>query len=322
MPKTLDLSGRDLFSEMIDLPKINGQSPYYKTNFGVAYLEDSLKLLKKIPSNSINLIITSPPYALEFKKKYGNETKLNYIVWFLSFAKEFQRILNDDGSFVLNIAGSYNKGTPTKSLYHYKLLIALVEEVGFNLSQEFYWYNPAKMPMPAEWVTVRRIRVKDSVEQVWWLSKTPWPKANNKNVLKPYSKDMIRLNNKGLRKTVRPSGHNIKESFTNIESGGSIPSNVFEQEMATEFLKFGNNAANGAYAMGCKANGIKMHPARYPDNLPEFFIQFLTEEKDIVLDPFAGSNTTGAIAERLQRKWIAIEKVEEYLQGSKFRFQV
>ena len=177
------------------------------------------------------------------------------------------------------------------------------------------------MPVPAEWVTVRRIRVKDSVEQVWWLSKSPWPKANNKKVLKPYSKDMIRLNSRGLKKTIRPSGHNINESFTNIESGGSIPSNVFEDQYSTDFLKFGNNASNDNYALGCKANGLKMHPARYSDSLPEFFINLLTEKNDIILDPFAGSNTTGSIAEKMQRKWIAIDRVEEYLEGSKYRFK-
>ncbi|MEJ0056279.1 MAG: site-specific DNA-methyltransferase [Bacteroidota bacterium] len=250
----LDLSKQNLFSTTDRSPLIKSVGPFYRTNLGVAYLGDSLELLKKIPSNSINLVITSPPYALEFKKEYGNVNKADYNKWFLDFAKEFHRILTEDGSFVLNIAGSYNKGTPTKSLYHYKLLIDLVENLNFSLAQEFYWYNPAKMPVPAEWVTVRRIRVKDSVEQVWWLSKTPWPKANNKNVLKPYSKDMLRLFNKGLKKTTRPSGHNISESFSGMASGGSIPSNVFEED-PSNFMKFGNNAANDSYALGCKENG-------------------------------------------------------------------
>lgn len=320
MSEILDLSKKDLFYKASPHLQISGEKAVYKTSMGVAYLANSLEALKKIPSNSINLVITSPPYALEYKKEYGNADKVDYQKWFLSFAKEIFRILTDDGSLVLNIAGSYNKGTPTKSLYHYKLLIALVDDVGFNLAQEFYWYNPAKMPVPAEWVTVRRIRVKDSVEQIWWLSKTAWPKANNKNVLKPYSKDMLRLNSKGVKKTIRPSGHNIKKTFSKIESGGSIPPNVFETDFPDDFLKFGNNAANDNYALGCKANNIKMHPARFPESLPEFFICFLTSEDDIVLDPFAGSNTTGSVAEKLSRKWIAIDNVKEYLEGSKYRF--
>jgi len=213
-------------------------------------------------------------------------------------------------------------GTPTRSVYHFKVLLALIEKVGFHLAQELFWYNPAKMPMPAEWVTVRRIRVKDSVEYVWWLSKTPWPKAANANVLKEYSKDMLRLNARKVRATVRPSGHVIHSGFDKVDAGGSIPPNVIEDEIPDDMLRFGNNAANDQYTLRCKEAGIKIHPARFPAALPDFFIRFLTDPDDIVVDPFAGSNTTGAVAERLERRWVAIERNKEYLEASKFRFDL
>jgi site-specific DNA-methyltransferase (cytosine-N4-specific) len=298
-----------------------GFNPFYTTNFGAAYLGDSLKVLSALPDNSVNAVITSPPYALHFKKEYGNVAKADYVDWFLEFGKEIQRVLAEDGSFILNIGGSYNKGAPTRSLYHFKLLIALVEEIGFHLAQECFWYNPAKMPMPAEWVTVRRIRIRDSVEYVWWLSKTPHPKASNRTVLKPYSKDMHRLNQRGLNHTTRPSGHNIKPSFSDIDAGDSIPTNVVEEDIPTDMLKFGNNAANDPYTIRCKQANIRLHPARFPAALPEFFIKLLTEKGDLVVDPFAGSNTTGAVAEKLNRRWIAIENIESYLAASKFRFE-
>ena len=294
--------------------------PYYKTGLGAAYLEDARSILQALPSASVDAIVTSPPYALHFQKEYGNVAKEDYVEWFLQFAREFYRVLKDDGSFVLNIGGSYNKGLPTRSMYQYKLLIEIVEEIGFHLAQEFYWYNPAKLPMPAEWVTVRRIRVKDAVEHVWWLGKTPWPKANNRNVLRPYSADMIRLNNRGVRATVRPSGHNIRKSFDKVDAGGAIAPNVFEERWPEDFLKFGNNAANDKYTMRCKDAGLNIHPARFPPALPDFFLKFLTYEGDVVVDPFAGSNTTGAVAESLNRRWIAIETVKEYLDASRFRF--
>ena len=296
--------------------------PFYTTDYGSAYHADSQKILKSLPEKSVNLVFTSPPYALHVKKAYGNVEKSDYVEWFLSFADEIFRVLTDDGSFVLNIGGSYNQGFPTRSVYHFKLLIALVEKVGFYLAQECFWYNPAKMPAPAEWVTVRRIRVRDSVEYVWWLSKTPWPKADNRRVLKPYSRDMIRLSQRGVRPTTRPSGYNIKSTFDTVEAGGSIPPNVIEidEEAPADMLKFGNNASNDTYTRLCKEQGIKIHPARFPAALPSFFIKMLTSEDDIVLDPFAGSNTTGAVAESLQRRWLALENVESYLKGSKFRF--
>lgn len=294
---------------------------YYSTDLGSAYLGDSLEILSTIPDKSVSLVMTSPPYALHFQKEYGNVEKADYVDWFLDFGREIFRVLQEDGSFVLNIGGSYKKGTPTRSLYHFRLLIELVERIGFHLAQECFWYNPAKMPMPAEWVTVRRVRIRDSVEYVWWLSKTPWPKADNREVLRPYSEDMKRLNKKGLAKTIRPSGHNIKSSFSKIEAGGSIPPNVIEDEIPTDMLKFGNNAANDLYTMRCKDAGIKPHPARFPAALPEFFIKLLTNDGDMVVDPFAGSNTTGYVADKLDRRWVAIESVEDYLQASKFRFE-
>lgn len=306
-----------------------GREPLYRTAHGAAFLGDSLELLGRIPTASANLVFTSPPYALHFKKEYGNAHKREYVRWFIPFATEILRVLRDDGSFVLNIGGSYNEGKPTRSLYHFHLLIALVEEVGFHLAQECFWYNPAKMPMPAEWVTVRRIRIKDSVEYVWWFSKTPWPKASNVRVLKDYSPDMIRLSRRGVRPTVRPSGHVIRDSFDKIETGGAIPGNVVDGELPDlldapvpeTMLKFGNNAANDDYAKRSRELGLKMHPARFPAALPEFFVKLLTEQGDVVIDPFAGSNTTGVVAESLRRRWIAMERVPEYLETSKVRFE-
>lgn len=90
--------------------------------------------------------------------------------------------------------------------------------------------------LPPEWVTVRRIRIKDSVEYVWWLSKTPWPKASNARVLKQYSPDMIRLSRRGVRPTVRFSGHIIRDSFDKVDAGGAIPPNVVEDGLREDLL--------------------------------------------------------------------------------------
>lgn len=293
------------------LPALKTFAPYYATERGAAYLGDSRELLGALPDGSVNLVITSPPFALHFKKEYGNVSKEDYIPWFLRFASQVKRVLAEDGSFVIDIGGSWEPGRPTRSLYQFKLLVALVEELGFFLAQEFFWFNPGKMPAPAEWVTVRRIRVKDSVNCVWWLSKTPSPKADNRKVLVPYSPDMHRLIERGYRAKQRPSGHNITKKW-NTDHGGAICGNLFT---------CGNNDSNGFYLKRCTETGIKPHPARFPAQLPEFFLNFLTEEGDAVLDIFAGSNTTGAVAERMNRRWLAFEAEKNYLDGSKFRFE-
>ena len=156
--------------------------PIYSTKYGEMYSGDSKLLLAYLPDESINLVITSPPYALLKKKEYGNVNSEGYIRWFRPFAKQINRILREDGSFVLNIGGAWNKGQPTRSLYPYELLLNLVKKEHFYLAQEFFWYNPSKLPAPAQWVNIERSRVKDSVEYLWWLSKSPFPKSNNHNI--------------------------------------------------------------------------------------------------------------------------------------------
>jgi DNA modification methylase len=271
---------------------------------------DAIDALRSMPDGSANLVVTSPPYALEFKKAYGNAAKDAYVNWLRPFAEEIHRVLASDGSFVLNIGGSYQRGTPTRSLYHFRVLLMLCDDLGFHLAQECFWFNPAKLPAPAEWVNVRRVRIKDSVEYVFWLSKSPFPKANNRNVLAEYSEDMRRLLERGYRAKERPSGHNITHKF-NTDHGGSIPANLIEA---------GNNDSNGTYMARCKQAGIKPHPARYPAAIPDFFARLVTDEGDVMVDPFAGSNTTGRVAEDLGRKWLGFELDREYVSASRFRF--
>jgi len=282
----------------------------FTTPHGAMHQGDSKSLLAKLPEASVDLVLTSPPYALHFKKEYGNADKAAYVEWFRPFAEQIRRVLKPSGSFVLNIGGSYNAGQPTRSLYHFRLLLMLCDELGFHLAQECFWYNPAKLPSPAEWVNVRRVRVKDSVEYVWWLSVSPMPKADNRKVLTEYSPDMKRLLVKGYRAKERPSGHKITAKFQ--DRGGSIPSNVIER---------GNNESNSDYIRQCAKHGLKPHPARFPAALPEFFVKLLTNEGDLVVDPFAGSNTTGSVAERLGRRWLAFELESKYVETARFRFE-
>ena len=290
---------------------VAGIRPSYETHFGAGFSGNSLELMKALPSDSVQLIVTSPPYALHFQKEYGNVAKGDYVDWFLPFGREMLRVLAEDGSLILNMGGSYNAGEPTRSLYHYRLLIELCDTVGFHLAQELFWYNPAKLPAPAEWVNVRRIRIKDSVEYLWWLSPSAWPTADNREVLIPYSKDMERLISRGFEPSQRPSGHNITPKFGQ-RNEGAIPSNLIAR---------GNNDSNSEFMRASKERGVQ-HPARFPAVIPEFFTKLLTQRDDLVLDPFAGSNTTGYVAESLDRRWIAFEVVDDYLRASALRFGI
>ncbi len=284
---------------------------FHSTKHGEILWGDARSFLfNKAKPASVDLIMTSPPFGLVRKKSYGNEDADQYCDWFRPFAEGFKRVLKDSGSLVIDIGGAWVPGQPTRSLYHFKLLIMLVEEYGFHLCQEHYWWNPSKLPTPAEWVNVRRVRVKDAVNCVWWLSKTPYPKANNKRVLQPYSNSMKYLLKNGYVAKLRPSGHDISEKFSK-DNGGSVPPNL---------LAIANTESNGRYQDHCRRENIAIHPARFPAALPEYFMRFLTDPGDYVVDPFGGSCVTGAVAEALERKWTCCELSEEYLLGGKARF--
>ena len=291
-----------------------GCVPVYETPLGAAYCGTSEDLLGALPDGSIDLILTSPPFALRKKKEYGNVAPDCYLDWFHPFACQFYRVLKEGGSLVIHLGGSWERGRPTRSLYQYRLLLDLCESRAdrgrFYLAQEFFWYNPAKLPAPAEWVTVQRVRCKDAVDPIWWLSKSPNPKADNRRVLVPYSEAMKRLFRNGYNAGPRPSGYVISGVYGR-DNGGAIPPNL---------LSISNTDSNSAYLRGCRANGLRPHPARYPTSLARFFINLLTDTEDLVLDPFSGSNATGEAAEGSKRRWLSFEMRPDYVEASKFRF--
>ena len=285
----------------------------YTTALGGQVCGDSLVLLDQLDDESVDLIMTSPPFSLLRAKKYGNEDQSAYVDWLSAFGSAALRALKPTGSLVIDLGNAYVKGSPTRSLYPYRVLIKFVDDLGYHLAEEFFWYNPAKLPSPIEWVNKRRIRVKDAVNTVWWFSKTEWPKADVNKVLRPYSQRMGKLledPSAFYDPRSRPSEHAISTAF-GTNNGGAIPPNL---------LQIANTDSNSNYLRTCRALEIKSHPARFPEGLPEFFINFLTDPGDVVLDIFSGSNTTGMVADRLDRRWLAFELDRDYAALSIIRF--
>ncbi|MCP5003368.1 MAG: site-specific DNA-methyltransferase [Planctomycetes bacterium] len=260
----------------------------------------------------IQLIFTSPPFPLNRKKKYGNYNGEEYLEWLSSFAVLFRKLLKPQGSIVIEVGNSWISGKPIMSTLALESLLQLRNKGDFNLCQQFICNNPARLPSPAQWVNVERIRVKDSFTHIWWMSKSEKPKADNRKILKEYSKSMQNLlKTRKYNPGKRPSGHNIgKTSFLN-NNNGAIPSNV---------ITLSNTQNSSDYQDYCKKYRIPMHPARMQLELAEFFIKFLTSPRELVFDPFAGSNTTGAMAEKLKRSWLSIETQKDYIRGSRGRF--
>ncbi len=295
---------------LFELPR---KTLVYATPRGLQVCADSVDILQLLPNESVDLIVTSPPFALLRQKSYGNEDQANYVAWLVKFGSAALPTLKSHGSFVLDLGGAYQRGKPVRSLYNFRVLLEFCDKIGYHLAEEFFWHNPAKLPSPIEWVNKRKIRAKDSVNTIWWFSKTENPKADVRNVLVPYSERMKTL----LKDPAafytpkeRPSGHDIAEAFGK-DNGGAIPCNL---------LQIPNTESNSHYLRTYKMLGREGHPARFPTGLPAFFIKFLTDRDDVVLDLFSGSNTTGRAAEELGRRWLAIEMDRSSAALSAVRF--
>ncbi|WP_367924772.1 site-specific DNA-methyltransferase [uncultured Ruthenibacterium sp.] len=288
----------------------------YSTKLGTCMQGDSLDVLRTLPDHSIDLIVTSPPFSLQRHKSYGEVEQNQYVDWLLQFGAAAYDKLKDTGSFVVDIGGAYQKGQPIRSLYPFRFMLRMCDELGYCLAQDFYWHNPSALPTPIEWVNKRKLRCKTSVNTVWWFSKTNQPKSDIRNVLVPYSarmQDWIDRPQDFVKKegTLRPSGHKMSIKSWAKDNGGAIPPNL---------LQISNSDSNSPYLRYCKQLGIKGHPARFPVKLPEFFIKMLTDENDLVMDLFSGSNTTGQAAENLGRRWLSVDINLEYVASSVFRF--
>jgi site-specific DNA-methyltransferase (cytosine-N4-specific) len=295
-----------------------GFAPSYKTSLGASYetkLEDFIASRSgTVRAGKVQLIFTSPPFPLNRKKRYGNKTGEEYIEWLADFAEPLRDLLTDDGSIVLEVGNAWEPGKPVMSTLALRALLAFLDAAELNLCQQFVCHNPAKLPTPAQWVNIERIRVKDAFTHIWWMSPSERPKANNREVLTDYSDAMEKLlRTRHYNGGSRPSQHKIGKTSFLTNNGGAIPPNV---------LSFSNTLSTDPYRRYCREQGLPLHPARMPLELAEFFISFLTDPGDLVLDPFAGSNTTGAAAEELGRRWVAIEPNTDYVDGSRGRFEL
>ena len=315
----MSTSGRAQEAEVVKSSPFTDRPPVdiaYRTVYGrmMHGLSDEFlrsEALKGL-EGKVNLVFTSPPFPLNRKKRYGNKKGDEYMEWLSSYGPLLKKMLTPDGSIVMEVGNAWEQGSPVMSTLPIRSLLRFQEDNDLFLCQEFVWQNPAKLPTPAQWVNVERMRVKDSFTKVWWMSASPKPKADNRQVLLEYSKSMKDLLKSGKYNAgKRPSEHKIGERSFLTDNGGAIPGSV---------LTFANTQANDEYQIYCRDHEIQLHPARMPIALAGFFVNFLTNPGDLVLDPFAGSNTTGAAAERLGRFWLSMEAEEKYILGSVGRF--
>jgi site-specific DNA-methyltransferase (cytosine-N4-specific) len=281
----------------------------WENSLGVVLWAQAEAVERRLDDRSVNTIVTSPPYELTRKKAYDEgRSEAEHVRWLAGIIGTWKRVLAEDGSLFLNLGDVWlpGAGAGTQSLYQERLLLELVDRMGYHLVQKLAWENPSKLPAPAEYVTVRRVRVNPSLENFWWLAPSTSPKANNRNVQVPYSAAMLKTLARGTNAGTRPSGHVVGEHAFSQDNGGAIPHALITAP---------NSASNTTYLQRCRAAGIEPHPARFPEALPEFAIKLTTDPGDVVADFFGGSLTTAATAQRLGRRFITCDRSRHYLDG-------
>ncbi len=271
-----------------------------------ANAEDALGIIEP---ESIDLLMTSPPYPLLNPKAYGNVPPDRWVGWMLELCDKWRTLLTPEGSMMINVGPCWKQGVPAQQLHVERLLVKLEDELDMHLLQRLDWHSPTKMPSPLSWVGIKRMRVTSSVEPLLWLSTNPNAKGNNRHVLRQYSPEGLRSIDKPRLK-VRPSGFAFGAgSFRN--QGGSIPPSLIT---ATP-----TGLEETRYRKAARVAGGIPHPAVLPAAVARFGIQLATDEGDTVYDPMSGSGTVFAEAIKLDRKAIASERSLEYLESSMIR---
>ena len=250
---------------------------------------DCLEKLKELPNSSVDLIITSPPYADQRKNTYGGIKPEKYVSWFLPITAELLRVLKNDGTFILNIKEKVQNGE--RSTYVLELILEMKRQ-GWLWTEEFIWHK--KNCYPGKWPN----RFRDAWERLLQFNKAKKFNMYQEAVMVPMG-DWAKNRLKNLSEVDR-----IRDN-SKVGSGfGKNISNWLERDMAypTNVLHLATECGN------------KNHSAAFPESLPEWFIKLFTQEYDTVLDPFMGSGTTVFVANRMNRHSIGIDIVDEYCE--------
>lgn len=248
---------------------------------------DSLEVLQQIPDNSVNLIVTSPPYADQRKKTYGGIHPDKYVEWFLPIAAELKRVLANDGSFILNIKEKVVDGQ--RHTYVLELILALKKQ-GWLWTEEYMWHK--RNTTPGKWSN----RFRDSWERCLQFNKQRKFKMLQDEVMVP-------MGNWAEKRLKNLSENDSRRFNSQVGSGfGKDISKWVGREMAypTNVLHLASECSN------------RNHSAAFPESLPTWFIKLFSEAGDVVLDPFSGSGTTCVAAKQLNRNYTGIELQEEY----------
>lgn len=282
----------------------------FSTKLGIALWGDARKIFEK-STEPIHLILSSPPYPLQFPRAYGNVQEKEYADWLCYMIEPIVKNLVDGGSVVLNISNDISiKGSPHKSLYKERLVLALYDRLGLYKMDEIPWINTSKIPSNA-WATQKKVQMLPAWEPILWLCNNPAKTlADTRKILKPHTKEYLKYIAQGGSQKEYSNGdgsYKIKKGAFSNQTNGTLPKNIFQRGH--------RSASTNTYHEVCKRLNIPKHGATFPIELPRYFIEFLTQKGNTIADPFGGRGTTLLAAEELERNWIGCDITWEYLRG-------
>lgn len=284
----------------------------YSLDDGLAFLAHAEEAAGAIEPASLSLILTSPPYPV-VGREYGRFSVPEWLDWMSGLVGLWRDLLRDDGTLAVNLMDVFVPGTPMLSPYVERFALDAIDKHGMHLAGRMHWHSPNKLGN-LEWAVKRKVALRNTVEHILLLSKSTAPGWDTSRLpAEPYAdrsasqiaSDARRANSR------RPGGYDINEAAFARSGEGRIPSNL---------IVSGGVGGGGIYARRCREEGLALHPARFPEELPRRVIQLATAPGQTVYDPMAGSNTTGKVALELGRRFISSEPVLEYAQGSALRF--
>lgn len=288
----------------------------YSTKLGIAIWGNNQTALKNL-DEPIMLCLTSPPYPLRKPRAYGNPTVAEYTDFICKSLEPVVKNMHRQGSICLNISNEiFDTGLPSRSLYREKLVIALNERLGLFKMDEFIWWNKSKPPGPLQWASKTRQQLNVAYEPIYWFALDPLEcKANNRRILEPHTDKHKKYIEAGGAKHFASNSDGayiVKPGSYSAMTEGRIPRNVLEFSHTDK--------ENRALNKILRQRNWPTHGAMMPGALVLKLIKFLTDVNDLVLDNFFGSGTVGKQAEISGRRWIGIDCMLEYIQGSAVRF--
>ena len=288
----------------------------FSTRLGVASWAHWEDVFPKLDA-PIALLVSSPPYPLRKMRAYGNPHADEYVDFITRALEPIVRNLVDGGVITLNVGNDiFEPGSPARSLYREKMVIALHERLGLSKFDELIWANFSKPPGPVRWASITRQHLNCSFEPVYVLTNNPLKcRADNRHVLESHTERHRRLIAKGgeQRNSINCDGaYRIREGSYKNDTAGRIPRNVLMYGHACKVQQAVKSAA--------RARGLAPHGAPMPLALADFLVRYLSAPGDLVVDPFGGSLTTGHAAEMNGRRWICTERQWDYLAAGAHRF--